>query len=92
MKLKMKKIDKKKLWFVCSESALIERKRRKRKLEKEIPKNGSPAECSNQGSIEGEEKTPLSCIKITNAESSIEKVIISVSKLFLAFLNLLINT
>jgi hypothetical protein len=64
---------------------LIERKRRKRNLEKEIPKNGSPAECSNQGSIEREENTPLSCIKTTNVESSIEKVIISISKLFLAF-------
>ncbi|KAK2366883.1 DNA primase [Trifolium repens] len=62
------------------QSALIERKRRKRKLEKEISKNGSPAECSNQGSIEGEEKTPLSCIKTTNVESSIEKLKSAIAK------------
>ncbi|XP_045816541.1 DNA-directed primase/polymerase protein-like [Trifolium pratense] len=61
-------------------SALIERKRRKRKLEKEIPKNGSPGECSNPGSIGGEEKTPLSCIKTTNVESSIEKLKSAIAK------------
>jgi DNA-directed primase/polymerase protein len=55
---------------VGSESALIERKRKKRKLEN----NGIPAESPNQGSIGREEKTPLSRIKTTNVESSIEKV------------------
>ena len=54
----------------CSESALIERKTRKRKLEN----NGLVTESPNSGAAGREEKTPFSRIKTTNVESSIEKV------------------
>lgn len=54
---------------LVSASALIERKRRKRKLDKEVSKNEFVSE-----SIGEEAKTPLSCIITTNVESSIEKV------------------
>lgn len=57
-------------------SALIERKRKKRKLEN----NGIPAESPNQGSIGREEKTPLSRIKTTNVESSIERLKSAIGK------------
>ncbi|XP_004515987.2 uncharacterized protein [Cicer arietinum] len=64
-------------------SALNERKRRKRKLEKEISKNELVSESPNQRSIGREEKTPLSsCIKATNVEleSSIEKLKSAIAK------------
>ncbi|CAI8593719.1 unnamed protein product [Vicia faba] len=61
-------------------SALIERKRRKRKLEKEKLKNELESESPNPGSIGGGEKTPLSCIKTTNVESSIEKLKSAIAK------------
>ncbi|XP_050914527.1 uncharacterized protein LOC127129360 isoform X1 [Lathyrus oleraceus] len=56
-------------------SALIERKRRKRKLDKEVSKNEFVSE-----SIGEEAKTPLSCIKTTNVESSIEKLKSAIAK------------
>lgn len=62
--MKLKKI----VVVVASESALRERKRSKRILEKGNSKNEFPPESP------GEQKTPLECSKTTSVESSIEKV------------------
>ncbi|XP_020220222.2 DNA-directed primase/polymerase protein isoform X2 [Cajanus cajan] len=55
-------------------SATRERKRSKRGLEQESSKHEFPSESPGPGQVGGELKTPLSRIRKTNVESSIEKL------------------
>ncbi|KAK7380402.1 hypothetical protein VNO78_32912 [Psophocarpus tetragonolobus] len=61
-------------------SAMRERKRSKRRLEQESSKHEFPLESPCPGSVEAELKTPLSRIRKTNVESSIEKLKSAVAK------------
>ncbi|XP_061360436.1 uncharacterized protein LOC133304419 [Gastrolobium bilobum] len=75
---KMDDVDRLFACFKCGlstpESAVRERKGRKRRLKEGNSKHESPSESPGAGSVGREHKTPLQCRKKTDTESSIEKL------------------